>query len=497
MSEKKFRPIDLIVLVVFIFTAFLGLYLFRQDLMQTIEVRDMEPAGIIVIRNNVVQRRHENRVIWDRIFVDSPVYPGDLIRAAQLSSTNIDIDKNDIFLNENTLIRIQQSMTGNGKFLVELQEGNLSVTSSEDSEGLLLDLMGSQVQTGSGSVLNASVDEEGIAVQVSEGTAEFVVEGKAREITEGSMVALDKKGAERKITAAVVTRPVSNARILNNKNESMQITFSWNRINLDNKDFLRLETASDLNFSNNYSVFDNLFNSAKVSLNAGLWHWKLSYEDKVLSKGQFTVIDSSGPALLSPVADTTFRFKQTEGASRDQGQLRFQWADRPGASSYLIEINDTPDFSSPKISRESVSASMIFSQPGAGVWFWRVKPVFVSANEGEAVFSSSSSFRVELTKDFTAPAIEIPVISEEKAAQSRVEAIRSSVTTAAVNNAARPAPIPIPARQRFHTILRGETLGRISRQYYGDPMQWNKITDANNISNPDIIYPGQIFIIPF
>jgi len=469
MNDKRFRIVDIIVLVFFISTAFLGLYLFQQDLMQTFDTRDMEPAGILIIRNNIVQRRHYDRVLWDRVFVDSPVYPGDLVRVADLSSAALDIEDNEIFINENTLIRIQANMDGRGNFQVELREGNISVTSGAESQGIVLDIMGSQIMALSGSVLDASAGDEGIAVQVNEGIVELIQDGQTREITEGTMVAFDQEGVERILPSAVVTRPVTNARFLKNSREMLAVNFAWNRINLDTDEMLRLELAADFNFRNNYRRIDGLNNSALVNLDAGQWHWKLSFGDTLLRRGWFTIFDSSGPMLTSPVMNSVFRYKD------ERPSLRFQWAEREGASGYLVEISDTQDFSAVTVSRRISSSSLIMSELGHGTWYWRVRPVFLSSYEGETSYSQVSSFKVEQTVDIVAPAVEIPAASIERAIAIRPEPVRSI---------------------RHYTIQPGDTLGRIANRFYGDPMLWVRIVNANNIPNPDLIFPGQVCVIP-
>lgn len=49
-----------------------------------------------------------------------------------------------------------------------------------------------------------------------------------------------------------------------------------------------------------------------------------------------------------------------------------------------------------------------------------------------------------------------------------------------------------------HTVKSGESLSKISKKYYGDPMKYKKIFDANTniLKNPDIIQPGQVLVIP-
>ena len=49
-----------------------------------------------------------------------------------------------------------------------------------------------------------------------------------------------------------------------------------------------------------------------------------------------------------------------------------------------------------------------------------------------------------------------------------------------------------------HTVVSGETLGKIAKQYYGEPGKYQKIFQANTdiLKNPDVIHPGQELIIP-
>lgn len=48
-----------------------------------------------------------------------------------------------------------------------------------------------------------------------------------------------------------------------------------------------------------------------------------------------------------------------------------------------------------------------------------------------------------------------------------------------------------------YTVKSGDTLWAIAKTYYGDGSKWKLIADANpQISDPDLIYPGQVFAIP-
>lgn len=52
--------------------------------------------------------------------------------------------------------------------------------------------------------------------------------------------------------------------------------------------------------------------------------------------------------------------------------------------------------------------------------------------------------------------------------------------------------------KRTYTVKRGDCLWNIAKRFYGNGASYTKIYDANTnkIANPNLIYPGQIFVIP-
>jgi Contractile injection system tube protein/LysM domain len=53
-----------------------------------------------------------------------------------------------------------------------------------------------------------------------------------------------------------------------------------------------------------------------------------------------------------------------------------------------------------------------------------------------------------------------------------------------------------PDRTKVTTVQRGQTLSYIAWKVYGDPTQWRKIADANNLANPRLLPPGTQLLIP-
>mgnify|MGYP002423712379 FL=1 len=69
-----------------------------------------------------------------------------------------------------------------------------------------------------------------------------------------------------------------------------------------------------------------------------------------------------------------------------------------------------------------------------------------------------------------------------------------------VTRPATTSPAPTPAQPtRTYTVKRGDCLWNIAKRYYGNGSQYTKIFNANRdkIKNANLIYPGQIFVIPY
>ncbi len=81
----------------------------------------------------------------------------------------------------------------------------------------------------------------------------------------------------------------------------------------------------------------------------------------------------------------------------------------------------------------------------------------------------------------------------------------SNVQSGSSTTAAEPvAPAPAPSSagtsgtDQTYTVVSGDSLSKIAKHYYGDANKWHRIHEANRdqISNPDLIHPGQKLRIP-
>lgn len=92
---------------------------------------------------------------------------------------------------------------------------------------------------------------------------------------------------------------------------------------------------------------------------------------------------------------------------------------------------------------------------------------------------------------------------EEKSRADFSDVESGSSTTAA--EPPKPAPLPdlgppvgTTGQEQTYTVVSGDSLSKIAKRYYGDANAWPRIHAANRdqISNPDLIHPGQRLKIP-
>ncbi len=94
-----------------------------------------------------------------------------------------------------------------------------------------------------------------------------------------------------------------------------------------------------------------------------------------------------------------------------------------------------------------------------------------------------------------------PSTTDTKSAPS-LPTVASAPTTApavvTIPPVATAAPATAPTKERIHTVVGGDTLSSLAKQYYGDPSEpkWKKIADANGLTEPYTLQIGQKLTIP-
>jgi len=256
-KRSDFRFLDLLIIIFFLFIALVCLYLFRLDLLNTFKLQNVDPAGTVVIKKNTVQRRLGDRVIWDRLNNESPVYVGDLIHVADVSAATLYVKGNSIELDENTLIRIVLSPDGEGLQII-VTSGTIAVFSEKGAEKVSVNLNGQEIISEPGTVLQAAVPVKGEpTVKVFESVRKFVEETPVR-----------------KVQGPRLLSPAANS-MFHYTGDSPVLNFQWTSV--DEAASYVLQVSSKPDFSDlRVNVNTSAVFASVSSLGRGLWYWRIS-----------------------------------------------------------------------------------------------------------------------------------------------------------------------------------------------------------------------------
>jgi len=459
LTGKGFRFIDFLVILLCLSGAAYSFKLFWFDLFYTINSRNEKPLGVITLQHNTVKRQFRDSVRWDRLTIGAPLYAGDLIRVAELSSLAFKREDIQVEYVDYQMRRILP-LTNDGLMQIE---GNVIVTAER---GGIYYLNGSRIDAGAGTVIKSESGDAGVSIQVLEGGDKVKIEreGKTREISSGEMIDWDTTGKERSVPGVVVTQPRPNARYLKSSLQPVSAEFVWKRVNMASTDPLSLEIAEDPNFTRIVSAQNTFDERTRVSLNAGPWYWRLSFAGSEMSRGYFTVVEASGPVLINPVKDSRIYYTDTLPS------LSFQWSKTEGASDYYLEISDTADFNKPKIRKQVAANFYIDSSLGSGTWYWHILPIFPAGFTGVAAYSSTGSFSIEQS-NVAEVVLPEPVIA---AAPPVPE-----ITLPPVPEAAPPEPPPLLPVPGGRSPASGRRIGIEELRARQINFSWNRVPGAN------------------
>jgi hypothetical protein len=403
IKKKKFSPDDIFIYSFCVVGILVSLNIFRIDLFKTLTRQAEEPIGTITFKYKAAQRRFVDRVLWDRLQKESPVYDGDFIRTAELSEATVTFEEGKAVINlpENSLIQLHNDR---GDIRVDINEGELGA-SAEDAP-LVLAARESLVTVKTGAVIKAGMEGGDLMLRVMEGAAVFAGPGGTGTVSAGETLALNEAGAQFLREAAALS-PRFQARFLSPGPGKFIVPFRWNRDNLPPEAVTRLEVAGDRAFSRIAFSMDFVGDAAAVELDPGTYFWRLSLVNdegagpspNILS---FKILSAAAPVLIAPVGGHRYQFRIKRPS------VRFQWTETEEADFYMLEAADNPGMVNPALSQAVQGTSFDFTGLGPGTWHWRVRPVFSANYEGAVGEGPPASFTIVQRGDLASPALRIP-----------------------------------------------------------------------------------------
>ncbi|MDR2211973.1 MAG: hypothetical protein LBO65_11005 [Spirochaetaceae bacterium] len=402
ISSSSFRFIDGLVSILCLTVAAGCLYLFWIDLFGTLSRLGERPVGTITWKYKAAQRRFSDRVLWDRLQMESPVYNGDLIRTAVLSEASITFYNGGYLdLAENSLIRI---FTEDAIPQLDLMEGTLSASSGEG--GMIIRSGDHELALDSGGTAQAA-GGTGAEFAITGGRGTLRSGGQSRDMGDGEAFG---SGA-----LTVVASPRPNARIIAAGSSPGTVNFLWTRQNYTGP--TRIDLARDRNFTRPAAALEvpGGENRARVELSPGTYYWR-AYSAQTAAPSRYfklSIINAAPPRPISP--------EEGQGLPRYSGSrpLRFRWASGGGAPAnsrenndpdyYLLEAADNPGMANPAVQIRTRRTQADTSLLGPGRWFWRVSAYYETVSQ----VSAPVSFTIDEGGGLEAPVLIAPAPSAE------------------------------------------------------------------------------------
>ena len=385
-----------------LFGATLNAFMFCKSFFRSLTKVNETPIATITFKYKTAERKFADRVIWDRLRQNSPLYNGDTIHTESLSEATIHfIDGNTIDLAENSMAQV--FITEDGIATASIGEGTATVDTSASEHGMSFSVNGMLVSLDRG----GSVATGGNQIQVLSGNATVSSGGENVSVAEGEGVTLEEGGGKSQI---VVTNPAPSSKILYFEEGEAQIPFKWKVSGQDVQGGLRLTVASDRNFtkevfgSSKNALGQGTSGSVEVPLKNGAYYWNLSTAStgKVITWSRLQVIQSLPPKLLVPEDKFSYSYRTQSPA------VRLIWSESAMASSYKLEIADNSSFTNPYIETSIEGTSAIISTLVRGNWWWRVTPYYAVNRIGYGKTSNTGFFTIDQKAGMEVPVLGVP-----------------------------------------------------------------------------------------
>ena len=391
--------LDLVVVIVSLTVISLDLFLFVKELNRTFERLDT-PIATIEYKYKTVQRKFNDRAVWDRPVQNSYLYNGDTIRTANEASATIHFLGNEdagnvVEVDSNTMVQI---FAKNEESELNLNSGSVSAKTANNNLHLKSD--NADINIEKGSVLHVQKgDAESLQLAVEEGSVSVTgsTSGETEVLEAGSVL---QQGKEAKL---VVISPGKNTRLLNQSRDDLgiDIKFKWQSSFSGNEEIF-LETSPLSNFSVDTKRYDvRGLKEFTVRHDSGALHWRLSAKAGAASEdtvsGKVTVIKAPAPVNLLPEAEKTFAY------NTNPPHIRFLWEGNELSSYYTVEIADNKEMNNPKVVKNSSTESFSLSELTEGTWYWRVLPKYGFDSSFKAQASDVSIFQIKKTEEGEKP----------------------------------------------------------------------------------------------
>ena len=417
MQKKvKSRLLDVLIVVLCLSVFTISIRSFWLDLNSSSTRKDKEEIATIEFKRKIAQRKFNDRVVWERLQQNSPLYDFDIIRTAEDAAATVTFKDGTVLeLHENTMLQVSYTEEG---LQISVNDGNIEVdtTSAAETKKVALSMEnGSVLKLDSGSKISAVSDsgsgDNSFKLQSGNATVTTKTEdGKqsaVQTITSGETVKVVASGEVHKEPLTVTSISSETKLLAFNNEKTMPVKLAWNTSDSYENKKIKVETSFTKDFARiekSYSVADK--NSVNLQSPVGKLYWRAYPEGEIeqAATGRITVDSVKRVAAVSPAKNSVFNYrKETE-----LPKIAFNWQGNDYADYYKLEISRTQDLSNPIYEEELSSTQFSVKNLTEGTYFWRVTPYYKVQSIGYGDSTAVLSFTVEKREELQPPKLAIP-----------------------------------------------------------------------------------------
>ncbi|TGM01577.1 FecR domain-containing protein [Leptospira jelokensis] len=380
--------------------------LFYLDLNRKIDIGDREVVGTIFFKNNIVQRKFEDEVIWEKLENNSPLINKDTIRSEAFSDAIIRLkDGTEINIDENSMFNLD--LTGDEPNL-EFSEGSLEVKKNDSNANQIkITSSGNEINVDSGNVKIEKAKDQELSLFVEKGKTTVKQNGKTVSVDQGKKAEFKSSGIEIKKIPIVLLTPASQKLFYTDPTEAL-VNFTW-KVESGYESPI-LEISRSPNFQMTFFSEPINGNQTNVSLKEGTFYWRVKVKNKSGTETSETnklFVSKLEPFLAeSPNPGTVIPFVQTYPL------VTISWSKLTTANSYQLLLSDSNQFQNP-IKRIETSANQIsLDDLKEGTYYWKViaKSSFPDTKDRE---TKVYSFAIKKGNQVPAPKWQRPMPDSE------------------------------------------------------------------------------------
>ena len=406
-SKIKAQIRDIFIALFLLGVCALSLRYFWQDLNHSFTRTDKTAIATISFKYKVAQRKFSDRVVWERLQQNSPLYSEDTIRTSDMASATITFKGGEVLeVHENSMIQIYK--TADGSVLLSVTDGGIDVDTSSGESGVLAVLMenGSSIIVEKGSRLAANTNADGEASFLLRSGSGSIYSGSDSSeegllLSAGEAVKVESSGQVKKEPLSVTSIP-SDLLVLNFEEKPSPVHLEWNASEQLADKKIIVQTSKNIDFSTiakSYSVVNS--NSVELPSETGTVYWRIfeasAKDENNTVKGRIRTENVSSPVLNTPANNSTYKYRKVLPA------VNFAWGGNDYAEYYRLEVAKTPDFFEPVKVVDVTSTNYSLRDLQEGNYFWRVTPFYRINGTGFAGASKTVQFAVKKSDTLDLP----------------------------------------------------------------------------------------------